>query len=67
MDDTGIDSSDTQLSTKVTIEERYHTVLRESGRDGCGKFQMLLAFGVMAGMSSFSWLFYSLSFLELIP
>ena len=54
-------------SKPTTVEDQYNTVMSRAGRNGCGIFQVLVCAAVMGGTSQFSWLFYGLGFLELMP
>ena len=51
----------------TTVEDQYNTIMSRAGRNGCGIFQVIVCAAVMAGTSQFSWLFYGLGFLELMP
>ena len=60
-------TADTAATDLFTVEDQYYATLHKAGNDGCGTFQFLLCLGIIFGLASWSWLFYGLSFLELLP
>ena len=49
-----------------TIDSKYDEILKMAGKDGCGKFQFLVFTSFLSGFISIGYIYYILSFLELM-